>query len=104
MQTESIRDDIVAMTNIRKLKVEREKRRLTQLELSEIVGISSQGVISAIELGKRCKESDYNKLAEYFGWEKYVPCRGKSEKDGLNKGELLLPFAMETRKTLTRRR
>ena len=65
MRIHSIADDMVAMSNIRTLRQEREKRGLTQLELSEKLAISSQAVISAIELGKRCKVSDYNKLAEF---------------------------------------
>ena len=103
MRIQSISDDIVAMTNIRTLRQEREKRGLTQLELSEKIGLSSQGVLSAIELGKRCKVSDYNKLAEYFEWEKYVPCRKLPELSGMNQ-ELMLPFTVEARKAPIRRR
>ena len=104
MRIQSISDDIVAMANIRRLRQEREKRGLTQLELSEKVGISSQAIISSIELGVRCKVSDYNKLAEYFNWDKYVPCQKELGLNGMNE-ELILPFANEAKRgTIVRRR
>ncbi len=103
MQIQSIADDVVAMSNIKTLRQEREKRGLTQLELSEKIGISSQPVISAIELMERCNVSDYNKLADFFGWERYVPCRKTSSSNSANE-ELMLPFTNETKKTFKRRR
>ena len=103
MRIQSISDDIVAMTNIRTLKQEREKRGLTQLELSKKAGISSQAVISAIELGVRCKVSDYNKLADLIGWEKYVPCRELTGSKCMER-ELMLSFGNEGKEAPRRRR
>lgn len=107
---EIINDDSLAMLNICTLKAERKKRRLTQLRLARITGISSAPKISRMEIDHNyhCSVEDYNKLAAFFHWEQYVSGRTLLAKNVENKldtnipiednRELTLPFDDEEEK------
>lgn len=68
-----IDDDAIAVRNMRGLKEERMRHGLEQISLAKIIGCPPT-TLGYYERGDTsCTVKVYNKLAEYFGWSKYVP-------------------------------
>ena len=66
-----IDDDPVAMNCVKRLKAERERRGLSQLQLSNLIGCH-HSTISHIESQSRSVSVlAYNALAELFSWPRY---------------------------------